>query len=746
MDQGTTPQTHIRSSTSGVALLAFAGTLVGIALAFLVFGNLGGESPLAVAALCVGRVYAVLPAMVFVATGLGLGRWFGPLVKGAGESAAVRGALGMGLLLTLSHVLGQAGLLHGATGFGITLGVSAAGLGTLVVEATGLMRRPRSPEADVAPGKRASLLMWPIVRGLITGLVFVAVVSPPGALWGSEFGGYDALSYHLQLPQEWLVRGRVESLDHNVYSYLPSFMESAFVYLAALTHAPTMPEFPGGPIGLLAGSGWRAISCQALHAMFLLGASMLVAALARHLVAVGRDGSDTSARSDPARRGLGTVFLLGSALFLLTPWSIVVGALAYNEMAMLAMFAGALIVATSRAMSPARRGALSGMLVAVACGVKPTALLFVGVPTGIVLLGTMRAREWWRAILPGVGVALLFLAPWMIRNAMASGNPLFPFALTNWLGPAHWDVEQVQRFLRFHVSHEPLMDRVKLLVLPDARDPAASPGHPVFRGMTHPQWGVFFALVAISMPHAIFWWRGRGRKLSLLLSMAIVVQVALWLLTTHVQSRFLLPLIVPGVAIVALAFATPGSEADASDTFVGPSAPLRRLSYAAIRVACWVGVLAQGGFLAFTIASQHDGHAAALLPLEPADFTMAAWHAETDPTRRDELVANSPAIGVGALVPASEKVVLLGEATPFYYPPGATYNTVWDRWPFKDGALTDATARFVLVDFGSIARFERSGYLPPGVTLRGVEAWVSRSCRVVREWREQGKMLVEVIR
>jgi 4-amino-4-deoxy-L-arabinose transferase-like glycosyltransferase len=426
---------------------------------------------------------------------------------------------------------------------------------------------------------------------------------------------------------------------------------------------------------------------------------------------------------------------MASSVFVFTPWSVVVGTLAYNEMPMLALFAGALLAATSLELSPARRGMVSGVLVAAACGVKPTALLFVGVPTGIVLLGMMPAREWWKAVVPGVGVALLFLMPWMVRNAVACGNPVFPLALTKWLGTAHWDVEQVERFLRHHVSHEPIAERLRLLVMPDANDPAARPGHPVFRGLTHPQWGVFFGLTAMGMAHAVFWLRGVSRRLAILVSLAIVVQVVLWLLATHVQSRFLLPLIVPCVMMIAMASRAPE----------GSSGP-RRLSRRAMSAACWLGVIAQGGFLAATIASQHDGHPAMLLPLEPADFTAAAWYRETSQARREELVASSPAIATAVLVPKGERVALLGDAAPLYYPPGAAYNTVWDRWPFQDGRLTDAEARYVLVDFASIDRYERSGYLPPGVTLRGVQGWVARSCRLIRAWDDQGKVLVEVER
>ena len=101
-------------------------------------------------------------------------------------------------------------------------------------------------------------------------------------------------------------------------------------------------------------------------------------------------------------------------------------------------------------------------------------------------------------------------------------------------------------------------------------------------------------------------------------------------------------------------------------------------------------------------------------------------------------------MGLAALVPPSERLLLLGEGAPFYYPPGS-YNVVWDRWPFADGKLMDSGARYVLVDLGSIARYERSGYLPAGVSVRSVQEWMVRETRGIRQWEEEGKVLVEVV-
>lgn len=94
------------------------------------------------------------------------------------------------------------------------------------------------------------------------------------------------------------------------------------------------------------------------------------------------------------------------------------------------VFAGAMIVAVDGELTPVCKGACRECWIGTACGAKPTALLFAGVPTGLALLGMMPVRQWWRATVCRAIAGLIMLLPWMVRNWMACGNPLFPFALT----------------------------------------------------------------------------------------------------------------------------------------------------------------------------------------------------------------------------------------------------------------------------------------------------------------------------
>src|SRR5205807_663778 len=122
--------------------------------------------------------------------------------------------------------------------------------------------------------------------------------------------------------------GRLWPSDHNVYSYLPSFMEAAFLHLGAL-----MPG-PSDPVRRMLGddANW-VIACQYLHAGIALIGALLVARLAALL-------SRRCAIADPAARFFG---ILAGAFVLCTPWTVVVSTLPYNDAAIIPLLAAAIL-------------------------------------------------------------------------------------------------------------------------------------------------------------------------------------------------------------------------------------------------------------------------------------------------------------------------------------------------------------------------------------------------------------------
>ena len=138
----------------------------------------------------------VLVPVVGAAMGFGLLCRRG-ISKEAAAGQVVPIALGLATLALLTWALAWAGALGGIVAWLLC----GAGWIPLIVAAVGAWRRG-SP--IVIRG------VWPIAAtGPVIGLLLTACACPPGLLWAVEAYGYDVLSYHLQMPREWLDAGRM---------------------------------------------------------------------------------------------------------------------------------------------------------------------------------------------------------------------------------------------------------------------------------------------------------------------------------------------------------------------------------------------------------------------------------------------------------------------------------------------------------------------------------------------------------
>ncbi|HHN77738.1 MAG TPA: hypothetical protein ENK11_03555, partial [Phycisphaerales bacterium] len=399
--------------------------LVLVSAAGSIGGTLGPVSALAVVLDTLLR--SGWPAAVFLIAAWGTGAWFG---GGERPGGPVRFCFGLALLLMAGALMGMLGVLSTATAWGLVLAGAAGGVRALRGSGGKPTLRP--------PGG----WLWVSLPGIA--LLLTAASSPPGVLWSSEYGGYDVLSYHLELPKEWLANGNTRPVLHNVYSFLPGWVESAYALLGWLA----------GGGDLLADGGRRLMSAAYLHAGMTVASGWVVARLARRLAAA----------AGVRRRGIAGA--IAGGLVVNTPWAVVVGSMAYNDMGAVVLGAGAMLAACRRRPGGWARGALVGFLVGVACCVKPTALFFAGVPAGVLLLRFAPWRDWGRVLAAGSVAGLIALSPWLIRNGLMTGNPVFPFA-TGVLGSGHWTAEQAERFASAHTFHGSLVSRARLLVLPD---------------------------------------------------------------------------------------------------------------------------------------------------------------------------------------------------------------------------------------------------------------------------------------
>ncbi|MFT3683920.1 MAG: hypothetical protein QM783_03155 [Phycisphaerales bacterium] len=713
-----------RLSRHGVLIaLALLPLLIGVGMSTL--GLAEDDSRMSAAATVVYTWFTAGGiALAFVLSALGYGWPVSQLLAtGQRDRLLLQPAAGLAVLLFVDHLVGVLGGLSGSTGKVGAGVVMAGGLLLLAVQAARVLKtRPRMPRAP-----------WTALLGVVSvGVLLVAAANPPGILWRSEAGGFDAMSYHLPLAQEWAMGGRIWPLTHNVYSFLPSYGEAGFTQIAALT---------GGR--LAANEGVGVLACQYVHVGQALIAAFTVGALA----------------AAPWRRcGLEGVGVwigggLGFASTLAVPWTVVTGSLAYNEMPALALLAGASLAALSDG-SAWKRGLGAGLLLGASAACKPTFLLIGGPTVALVLLTSVAVRMWPKAVLAGVVGGIVMLAPPLARNYAACGSPVFPLSMS--MGKAYWSDEQAARFSKAHGREGTVSEQIARLVAWEApRDPitnrpATFDGEP--RGMFHGQWGMMFPFgMAAAVLLAL---RSRTRLVGVVLFGGIFAGCVAWVLATHGQSRFLMPLL-PNLAgaIGTLAAWMLGESAS-----VGELPPLRRLSFMFVSV---MPLLASAS-TARLFMTENGLHPNEWLTLGVPRFTgesAAARYATLPVSQRQQLEARAdPQVYAALRFEPDDKLFMLGDATPLYYLCPTVYNTTWDRsvvglamqaHPDEPAAWTRAVqatgATYILINHAEIRRYNATYGFDPAITSDRLQTWIITLGEPVRAWESsRGDRVMEL--
>lgn len=606
--------------------------------------------------------------------------------------------MGTGVLATLSLL---AGLVH--------LNPWTIWVIMLTGLSIGAQLMKRSYVSPIAPPSWWTILILPVIA-----LLVVACCLPPGTIWRSEAHGYDVLSYHLQLPKEWLANGSIESLKHNVYSFLPGAMEAVYAQLGTNFHRSRASDLG---VDLIA----PVFAAQLVHAGMMLIAAYGVWALVRSKV------------------GNGAAWISAGAM-LGVPWVVVTGSSAYNEGLVLVGFIGALLALHANGMTVWRRGIVAGALAGIAVSAKLTAAYMVLPSLVIAGLALRPSREWMKVGLTAAGAGLVVCLPWLVRNWLACGNPVFPY-LTEWFGTAHWTSEQVARWHDGHMLDLVFGDRVARLFS-------------VEYGLRHPQWSIFAWLVVVASVPAV--WCREQRRLALVMVGSIAVQVIAWLFIGHLQSRFLITLVVPGAVLIGLGLgmATVPHWKRLCEV-LGVIAVLT-LSEASVRrflaerdgkpnIGLVGGVHALNGSM---FAEMTPGE---LLELGP-DATLNVMRGVF---RDREPMQYSP-------IPLlAWRVYLLGDATPLYLANSEkageiVYHTTWDRellgdairaYPDDPHQWVDALAArgitHVLVNVSELRRLRGSGWYDPDVSPEAALRLCER-LEPVAVWPERGQGLYKL--
>jgi len=425
---------------------------VAAAVFFVIVFTLAGSSwPLVVYRLLTDGVVVI----VWLMTAGAIGRMILHRLPAEFLSVVTDIAMGLGVISILALLLGLAGWLNHFTAIGILLaGLVVGSIWAFRSDGPALRRWAVEP-AGIG-------WVW-VLAAIPLAMSVVAALLPPGLLWGDEPNGYDVAEYHLQVPRQWFEAGRISPLDENVFSYFPQGVEMH--YLLAM-------EARGGP--------WAGMyAAQLMHVAMCALAVAAVGAIAGTLPAV---------------------------VMAVTPWISWLAPVAYVE--------GGVLLFGTLAIGWAMRGKVRGMAIAggmagFACGVKLTDVPMVLIAVPVAMLFADR-NDWLKKSALFVLVGLITFSPWLIRNAVWCGNPVFPEAM-NLFGRGHFSQVQVERWQRAYVPTEGRFQAlVGQIVLDDRYGFVLLPA----------------ALVAAVLCKNRF-------ALAMLVILAII-----WLGFTHLQSRF----------------------------------------------------------------------------------------------------------------------------------------------------------------------------------------------------------------
>lgn len=477
---------------------------------------------------------------------------------------------------------------------------------------------------------------WP--RGVEeTGLAVIVVVTAglnlPGALVPPF--EYDELEYHLGAPAEYLREGRLVFLPHNFYSNLPQLAE--MLYLLALA---TRSD----------------VAAKCLHWCWGVLTVPVVVAMGARL------GS---------RRG----GWWAAVLFYAVPYSFDLSQTARVDLA--TGFYGALAAALCLGSVSERKWAA----LAAGCAV---ATKWTAIPTVLVPLLVLTALQTRRVgpVLQAVGWSLLPVLPWLGKNLVLAGNPVYPL-FHSWLGGGVWSAEQTAVFASRHYPRWDAAGWWQLVERPWHYSFAEAGGLP---------------LLVAAIPLVWLVRRG-GRDGQAMAGAWCGLGFAGWFATTYRPWRFLWPMVPAGAVWVS------ESVAHAGRLVKGVLLALVATGW------CWsvLNVVVDCGdpkirpprmSIVQHLLGQSDGE----------EFLRYLGGGVLDPI-----------FWMNEHLPRTARVLYVGEARAYYARHTALWSTAFDQHPLQQRPLRELDVTHVYVNLSEWARLARGyGYLR---TVDGEALW-----------------------
>ncbi|HVS64616.1 MAG TPA: hypothetical protein VMT85_14060 [Thermoanaerobaculia bacterium] len=438
--------------------------------------------------------------------------------------------LGTAAWIVLLFALAAAGALSRAPILALAIALPALGLAL-----EGRRLASRSPGPGPEPWKAVAPNEGPEPRPAARLALALAAVAVTAAVLGVLARAlipdvsWDADVYHLTVPRIYLEHGGFVRIPFNVYSNWPLGIELLFGAAMALR------DF---------------VLAKLLHLAF----GVLAAVLAWRLA--GPRTSTVAGVEPSVAQGA-----VAAALFLANPVVLAEMAVAYVDLAsafFLLLGFGALDRGLSaRGLHPRTtddlaplpdetRAALllAGICAGALCAIKVTGFVAAGCLATLFVLEAWRARWPWRSVTRAlvrlaIPAALLFL-PWLVKSAILTGNPVYPF-LHTLLGGPEWSAALSEELARWQRAIGMGRGPVDYLLLPLRVALEGGTGYDRFDGRIAPFWLLLVPLSA--------WAALRDEVVRRALFLA-ALSFAVWAVSSQ-QMRFL----VPAVALLAVAAA-----------------------------------------------------------------------------------------------------------------------------------------------------------------------------------------------
>jgi len=599
---GGPPKTTCEAQRFSLALLIVTVGACFAAVIYLSTGHLG----------LVGLSFVVLmdlpvAAGIFVAAGgwgwLALRRMLPPDTP-ASLAAVTCIAFGLWLLSTATVIAGSvaSGMLTPEIAWPVIgIGVSAAAWAL----------RTRILAAKIPRRIPVAALFW-VVAAMAAALWLAGASMPAGTIGLVNADFYDVVSYHLQIPGEFIDTGRITDLQHNTYSHYPLGGEMLFLLSMCLK----------------GGASAGAFTAKFTHGLWgVLAAATVYAAM-----------------PDTWRRRAAAAMLVSTPLVLYLSW------LGFVELSELAYLAVAVAWLRHWVFRPTfRAAAMIGLAAGGACAAKYLSVGLVAAPVLVAMLPAthLRGRRIAQVLVAG-GICLVLMSPWLIRNAVYTGNPVFPLA-TDVFGAGHWTAEQVARWDAGHAP-APWADKLSLLGPPFLSAQGFGPFVSLMTLAAIP------FVVAPAIPFVVA--RGRrGDPTDWICIGILAVQVLVWALATHMPARFLAPSAIP-LCILA------GGLCSQIARRAQPDGPPTRRFIPILGVA----VIVAAGFAMTADLYLAEQNAAA------GGRGLSDLHGQY-PEDMARMRRSNP---IHAQLTPGSRLLMVGDAMAFNYPRGTLYATAWE--------------------------------------------------------------------